>query len=407
MTGFEIENSVSVDIAHLTFRPPFVTGSYNRMVGEQIARLPQFRQVALSFWEGTLPSGEAANEAFLAINESELSPFRRAYLRTPERLRQLTHNGIGSRQALAYLWGVQRHLERLKPKIVVCYDGYKYGPFLRRTITWPCRLILAQRGLSYGLSPSQAHRLYALESFDVVWVLSRASYRHDRRSVTTYAPAVTVLPNGVDIRRFSPPVADERRKFREQWELPEDAVIVLMLSRLVPKKGAHLVVQSWHRIVSRCPNAFLWIVGDGPAEYQLQLEQIVRAMGVMDSVRFQGSVAPEVTPSCFRAADIYLFPSLATEGMANSLMQAMACGLPCISSDDPSALEHFADAVLFVPDVNVEGQLIDPLLNLLASEECRRHWGAAARIRIEERFSADSTLSALERFFAEQLRYVS
>jgi Glycosyltransferase len=398
---------VSVDIAHLTFRPPFVSGSYNRLVAEQIAGLTEFSQVALSFWEGMLPSKEAANEAFLVVNESELSPLRRAYLKAPERLHQFTHNGIGSRQALAYLWGVQRHLAKLKPKIVICYDGYKYGPLLRRTITWPCRLILAQRGFSYKLSPREAHKVYSLESFDVVWVLSFAAYRHDRRSLTDYGPAVAVVPNGVDIERFSPPTEDERRKCREQWKLPQDALIVLMLNRLVPKKGVHLAVQSWHRIVSRFPNAFLWIVGDGPGDYRRHLEQIVTATGVTDSVRFQGSVAHENTPSCFRAADMYLFPTLASEGMANSLMQAMACGLPCISSDDPSALEHFGDAVLFVHDVNVEGQLIGPLLSLAANEECRRHWGALARRRVEERFNAESILSTLGGFFAQQLRYVS
>ena len=396
-----------VDIAHLTFRPPFASGSYNRFVAQQIARLPEFRQVAISFWQGRQPSDEVANEAFLLVSEAGLSVPRRAYLSAPERIHRFFHNGIGDRKALAYLWGVQRELANLKPRLVICYDGYKYGALLRRTITWPCRLVLAQCGLSYRLPTTQAASVYGFESFDAIWALSLASYRHDRHSLNAYIPAVTVIPNGVDTEIFSPPTDGERRESRKRWNLPEDRLVVLVLGRLVPKKGVHLALQCWHQIVSDFPNAFLWIVGDGPADYRRHLEQLAQATGVRNSVRFQGSVSPQETSSCFRAADVYLFPTLASEGMANSLIEAMACGLPCIASDDASALEHFAGAVVFVPDVNVEGRLLAPLRDLLAGNESRRHWGALARARVEERFDACKIFSALRSFFTQQLLYAS
>ncbi|GAG14268.1 unnamed protein product, partial [marine sediment metagenome] len=131
----------SVDILHLTFRPPFASGSYNPMVGTQIERLSEFRQVALSHWKGQSPAPEGDNPSVITVNARGLSLWQKACLRVPERIRKGWFNNIADRHYLTYYWQIAKLLPRLRPKIIVCYDGYKMGPLLRQVIDWPCRLV--------------------------------------------------------------------------------------------------------------------------------------------------------------------------------------------------------------------------------------------------------------------------
>lgn len=233
-----------VEIVHLTFKPPFTTGSFNRMVGTQLEKMQGLSQTAISYWDKPLPDGVVPDKKMILIGDNNLSVQQRAWLLAPERWRGNRFNGVTGRQSLIYLWGVLETLPRLRPKIVICQDNYKFGALLRRNINWPCRLILWQHGLSYHLPTARASQLYSLKSFDQVCVLSRAAYQHDRERMSAYEPIVQIMPNWVDTNRFQPATEAARSELRTRWSLPPDKQIVLWLSRLVPKKGAHALLQS-------------------------------------------------------------------------------------------------------------------------------------------------------------------
>ncbi|MFN0109776.1 MAG: glycosyltransferase family 4 protein [Blastocatellia bacterium] len=395
------------DIIHLTFKPPFIPGSYNRMVGEWLDEFSDLRQAAICYWNKALPPETKPNHQVILINEDNLSVSQRITLMTPERFRNRWFNGVARRQNLVYLWGAQTAIARLRPKLIVCHDNYKFGAVLRKQINWPCRLALVQHGLSYHLPTAQAMQLYSLKSFDVVWALTGTSYRFDRSRMAAYEPIVHVLPNAVDINRFRPASKTESHKARAQWNLPQDKLIVLSLSRLVAQKGAHVILQSWPEVLRQCPQAFLWIVGGGDADYESYLQSLIEAMKLSDSVRLQGAVTSETTPSCYQAADLFVFPTLVSEGQSLAMLEAMASGLACVASFQDSMEESFPPEVLsLVKDANIHAQFVAPITALLGDETARTEMAQIAREFVVRRHSKEIAMPQIEQFFWQQLNLV-
>lgn len=397
-----------VDVVHLTMRPPFEPGSYNQMIGKLVRKMREFRQVALSYWEGPLPRDEEARQHVILVNSKQLSWWQRASLRLPYRVRKRLC-GFGGRDWLVYLWGMMPILAQLRPKIVICYDAYQLGASLRRSIHWPCRLILAQHGLSYYLDQGYNQQVYSLRSFDVVQLLTHASYHFDRNRMPAYEPLVKVVPNWIDTDTFKPVSEEEKRRLRAKWQLPEGKKVVLLLSRLVPKKGAHLILDSWLRILERVPDAYLWIVGGisdswSMKGYDRYLRQLVQALGVGSTVRMEGPIAPGLTASCYQAADLYVFPTVFVEGLPNSLLEAMACGLPCVASEIETTRDLCVEgAVQGVLEPNVEDAFVEPIGRLLTNSTVAQRLGQLARSTAEHHYSYAAVAPLTKEFYRRQI----
>ncbi len=396
-----------VDVVHLTSKPPFAPGSFNRLVGMQMEMISGLRQTAISYWDQAVPAN-ASTENVVLVNGDGLSLTQKTLLKLPERWRNNRFNGVSGRESLIYLWQIINTLPRLKPKVVVCYDNYKFGSVLRQHINWPCRLVLSQHGLSYHLPADQGARLYSLQSFDAVWVLTKAGYRFDRQRITAFEPLVNVIHDWIDMDVFHPVSAERKQELRRNWNLPAKAPVVIWLSRLVPKKGAHVVLQSWREILKEFPDAILWIVGGGEPGYINYLKTLTTNLGLTDNVRLQGAVAPELTPTCYQASDIYVFPTLfSAEGFGLSLLEAMACGLACAASDIEILRELYTeDTVLFVPDPNIEDAFVNPILSLLRDADLRARMGKAARSYGQQHYHHDKVLPQLNEFYRRQMAYL-
>jgi glycosyltransferase involved in cell wall biosynthesis len=392
----------------LTFKPPFTAGSYNRLVGMQLALLPELRQAVISYWDGPRPETSLPPATLFLITPAQLSWRQKLLLTLPERLRGQAYNGVSERAGLTYLWGIQKKLKQLRPKLVICYDNYKFGLLLRQQIDWPCRLILSQHGLSYFLTSAEATRVYSLRSFDAVWALTAASYRFDRQRISAYEAVVKVLPNWINTEQFKPLSEPQRQAMRAQWGLPADKLVVLLLSRLVPKKGAHAILQAWPKILARVPNAQLWIVGGGEEWYVRYLNNMAQALGCSASVHLQGAVHPDKVPGCYQAADLYLFPTLFEgEAFALSLLEGMACGLPSIASDCAIFRELYSsNGVVLVPDPNLEEAFVEPVVTLLQDPAQRACLGAKARAFVQEHFQQEKVLPLIRDFYEQQLKLV-
>lgn len=393
------------EVVHLTFKPPFSPGSYNRWIGKLLDYLPDIPQAAISYWNAPIPANAQPDERVFLINEQGLSWPQRATLLLPERVRNRWFNGVARRENLVYLWGVLETLAQLRPPVVICHDNYKFGALLRQHIDWPCRLMLIQHGLSYHLPTASALPLYSLKSFDVVCVMTRTSYRFDRSRMAAYESLVEILPSMIDARQFRPALADEKAALRAQWQLPPEKRIVLSLSRLVGQKGVHVVLESWPEILRACPDAFFWIVGEGDASYKRYLQSLINTLGISDSVRLQGAAAPELTAGCYRAADLFVFPTLVSEGFSFALLEAMASGLPCVSSHQDSIAESYPpDCIRLVRDVNIRGEFAAPLVELLRDDQARANQGRAARAYVEQHYSLETLLPQVAQFFRRQIK---
>lgn len=132
---------------------------------------------------------------------------------------------------------------------------------------------------------------------------------------------ISVLRNGVDLERFR---LLDRAAIRKGMSL--SGLVLLSAGHLIDRKGHDLVIDALCAI----PEATLLITGDG--ERRAALEARARTQGVGKRVRFLGAVAPDEMPQLYNAADILVLAS-SREGWPNVLLEAMACGTPCIATD--------------------------------------------------------------------------
>ncbi len=177
-----------------------------------------------------------------------------------------------------------------------------------------------------------------------------------------YEGGVEVIPNGVDINKFSGETAEM-----------EENVILITTSRLVPKNGISDIIESLRFLPERVK---LKIIGSGPLLRKLnkqvgrnKLESRVKFLGQMDHLEMI---------SHLRASHIFVRPSL-SEGMGNSFIEAMAVGLPIIATpvggipdflSDPDKSPHRAPTGLFVP-INDPKALANKIDRLIKSDRLR------------------------------------
>jgi glycosyltransferase involved in cell wall biosynthesis len=162
---------------------------------------------------------------------------------------------------------------------------------------------------------------------------------------------VQIIPNAADTRLFSPAPAP-------------DCFTVLFVGRLVPRKRATDALEGFRRLLAEIPSARLVIVGDGPDAAPLRARSESEGLG--RSVVFRGNVAHEDLPNVYRDASVCLVPS-EREGMPNVLLEAMASGLPVVTTLAESTLVRGNGVVVPLGDTEAIGGALlayarDPVL---------------------------------------------
>lgn len=155
-----------------------------------------------------------------------------------------------------------------------------------------------------------------------------------------------VVRNGVDTQRFQPqPQAAARAALGL-----EGAPLLLSVGHLVPVKGHDIALQALAQLLPRHPGARLVFVGDGPLRGALQAQ--AQALGIAAQVHFAGAVPNDQLAAWYSAADLLVLASR-SEGWANVLLEAMACGTPVVATAVGGTAE-----VVGRPDV---GRVVPPL----------------------------------------------
>jgi rhamnosyl/mannosyltransferase len=197
------------------------------------------------------------------------------------------------------------------------------------------------------------------------------------------------LPNGVDLEQFRPPIdAEERMTCRRRLGLPLDAELVLFVGRLVPKKGYKDLIQAaqsqseggialrddGERSRSGGCGWTAVLVGDG-AE-----------VTPTSSVLPMGPLGRDELSTAFRACDVFALPSRG-EGFPLTVQEAMASGLPVLTTDDPGYAMYDLDrrrVMLIEPGV---GRLASAVQEIVADDERQASMGTYSRAFAEKHFS--------------------
>lgn len=200
---------------------------------------------------------------------------------------------------------------------------------------------------------------------------------------------VEVVGNGVDLVRFAP---EPREIARRRLGLEPDASVLVTVGGLVERKGFHRVIALLPRLRERFPTLrYLAVGGPSPeGDMTAVLKRQVTELGLEDVVHFTGPVAPDDLSGVLSAADVFVLATR-NEGWANVFLEAMACGLPVVTTDVGGNKEVVCDRSLgYVVPFGAEQALHDALADALTVE-----WDSEAIVRYAHRNSWDSRVATL------------
>jgi sugar transferase (PEP-CTERM/EpsH1 system associated) len=235
-------------------------------------------------------------------------------------------------------------------------------------------------------------RRLAFELADRVLSVSHQLRDLHARRTGFAARRITVIHNGVDIRRFQPSSA-VRARVREELGLSQETFCIGCVGNLTPVKDYPTALRGVEAFSLGCSNWRLIVIGEGPERGKL--EELVHANPQMrERVKFLG--LSHRVPEMLAAMDVYLLSSV-IEGVSNSLLEAMATGLPVIATavgGNPEVVVDGESGLLF-PAGDFR-QLAERLSSLYRQQDLRSRIAQRARRRVQEEFSIDSMVRGYE-----------
>jgi sugar transferase (PEP-CTERM/EpsH1 system associated) len=206
---------------------------------------------------------------------------------------------------------------------------------------------------------------------------------------------IRVISNGVDMSRFG--IAHDGSDYKARLGFPAGSVVFGAIGRLVSVKCFPLLLEASAMIFEKVPNSHLVIVGDGPLH--AELTEMARRRNIADRVSFLGW-RPDV-PDILKAMDVFVCSS-ESEGMSNTILEAMASGIPVVATAVGGNVELVVDGetgVLVQPnDPNI---LAGTVAELLANQPLRLKMGERGRRRVEECFSLEAMTRNYTSFYLE------
>jgi glycosyltransferase involved in cell wall biosynthesis len=240
--------------------------------------------------------------------------------------------------------------------------------------------------------------LFLLRRFDHVLTVSHAT-KNGLISAGISPMSISVLHNGIDTEAWSPGRTHSIRPDNMQQRL--HFPIVGYVGRITPEKDLHTWLHSAALVVKQFPDAYFVLVGDGKDERLLcDLQRLAKTLGIANHVAFPGyQESPKAFYSDF---DLFLLTSV-TEGLSNSLLEAMAMGLPTVVTRVGGNEELVVDGHTgyMLPPGDVQG-IAQAIITLARNDQLRRNMGQAGRERIVHEFSFAQRLQRIESLY-EQL----
>ena len=201
---------------------------------------------------------------------------------------------------------------------------------------------------------------------------------------------IYVVPNGVELYRFCP--VNNKQKIED--------LKLLTVGRLSASKRIELLVSVVELIRKQFPNATLKIAGGGGLENQLR--QLIKDKGMENCIAMLGIVPAEEMPELYRKSDIFVSASL-QEGMSNAMLEAMASGLPIITTRCEGVQELIADNGIVVEQPEPES--IAGAIKQVANDRNRYEQMSRAARKRAEKFSWESVASQYLDCYHKVLNY--
>ena len=183
---------------------------------------------------------------------------------------------------------------------------------------------------------------------------------------------ITVIPNGIDIDTFKPSLVSKTLGFR----------IVTTASADIPLKGLRHLILALPRVMDEFPLTSLVVIGKSPEKSNL--DKLIDDLDLQDKITFKSGISELEIVKIYHDSDIAVIPSL-YEGFGFGAGEAMACGVPLISTDSGGLKQVIGDAALKISPGSVK-EIEDGIFKLFNEEETRKELSIKGRKRMEELF---------------------
>jgi glycosyltransferase involved in cell wall biosynthesis len=277
-------------------------------------------------------------------------------------------------------------INKVRPDIVNTHsssDSWVSG--IAGTLSKARPKIIRTRHLSAPISRSYTNRvIYNLLPDAVITTGEEIRQRMIHTSGFS-ASKIVSIPTGVDLERFSP------QKVKPAFQ--PKGLAVGMIGVLRSWKGHTFFIEAIPKILEQIPDAFFYIVGDGPQ--RRHLDELMRTLSYRDRIILLGH--REDIPEIMASLDMIVHPSYANEGVPQTILQALAMEKTVIASDAGAIKEvviNGTTGVLIEP--RNAGQLAEKVIEFNNKPELRTNFGKEGRRLVEEHHSIDKMLDKIE-----------
>jgi glycosyltransferase involved in cell wall biosynthesis len=254
--------------------------------------------------------------------------------------------------------------------------------------------------------------------FSFIYYYSMWEFRNFRRSTIIVPPSdevansilrwfpvspdkVKTIYNGVDMNLFRPDLTAKQRVLRGYPQLVGKRIILFM-GHVTRQKGLHLLIKIAPQLLQEYSDLKIMVVGGG--DYLDEAKKMARELGIADCMLFTGMVDIDSIPDYINAADLFILPTLRKEGLPLSILEAMACKKPVITTNiggNPSVVKNGINGIL-IPPANMRelSQSLHLLLNDARLASRLAHNGYES---IKEHFSLNRMIDSYEALLEKHL----
>lgn len=296
---------------------------------------------------------------------------------------------------------IRGHLHRQRPDIVhVNSSRDSWIASLAARLVRPRPKVVRSRHISVPLNRNRLTRLLYRRLCDFVIVTGGELTRRaliERDGLDPHR--VDAFPIGIDTARFRP--GRPARDLKEELGIPGDHRLIGIVSYLRAYKGHRYFVEAAAQVLSRVKTVTFVIVGEGPEEHNLRTQ--IAELGLTDRVLLLGYREDQV--EAMRSLDVFVLPSVEADTIPQALMQALAVGLPVVSTSFgsiPDVINHRETGLLAVP--RDAASLAEQIMIMLQDDALRTRLGTNGRRLIEDHYSLDRMLTRLETVYQRVLQ---
>lgn len=217
---------------------------------------------------------------------------------------------------------------------------------------------------------------------------------------------VEIIYNAIDVKRFNPDT--DNNEIRKEFNMPsrqtgKNDILIGTIGQLIPKKGQKEFLNAASGILKIYPKIKFIIVGNGNKKYKEELEELCRSLNISQSIIFTGF--RDDVPAIMSALDIFVLATSYPEGLCRTILEAMACGKPVITTNvgsNPEALINGVTGIL-LPPPGSPSLLKDAILKLIKDEQKRKEMGEKGRERAVELFNIETHIREIEKLYLDLL----